>query len=339
MECSIAQYYDTMPFHCYSQRLLNPFRGTVNCIRYKSAEAVTADGVKWDIYVSHDGLLKGLPYDRKTQVTDIRYGSWSRKSGLKRGPLYPSDDFKRLEDLGTRAYEHLIEVHDAVPFPFQDSFELWLLDTQARPLVLLDSAVEQAAIDLEQAPAWRPGMESRRSFTSQAAGKLGIDSTQAGAIADYLAMYINNRGGPAPRAQLFARGADGRGTGLSGIDLPDELCGRVLEAQQFPVLLLDTRHHDAVHMQLVNDFICWLAPWLLLLPSLDTATRQACEEHARIQPLKIAQHYHLYPEILNQAIFDAARVEARLRGTIPEKKTGETIMSTFYLELGAEQTK
>ena len=45
---------------CYSQRLLNPFRGTICCIQYQSAEAVTADGVKWDIYVSNEGLLAGL---------------------------------------------------------------------------------------------------------------------------------------------------------------------------------------------------------------------------------------------------------------------------------------
>jgi len=44
----------------YSQRLLNPFRGSVNVIRYKSAEAVTTDGINWDIYVSNDDLIKDL---------------------------------------------------------------------------------------------------------------------------------------------------------------------------------------------------------------------------------------------------------------------------------------
>jgi len=325
-----------MSFQCYSQRLLNPFRGTINCIRYKSAEAVSADGVQWDIYVSHDGLLKGLPYNPKTQVSDIRYGSWSRKSGLKRGPLYPSDDFKMLEELGTRTYEHLVEVHGDAPFPFHDTVELWLLDTAGRPLVLLDSAVELAAIDLDQATAWRPGLNCRRTFTSQAAGELDLDTTQEGAVADYLAMYVNARSGASPRAQVFVRSPDGRGTGSAGINLPTELHSRVLEAQQFPLLLLDTRHHDSVHMQLINDFICWLAPWLLLLPTLDKATRRTFEQNARVQPLKIAQQYHLYPAILDQKIIDAARVEARLRGTIPEENSGESIMSTFYLELGPD---
>ena len=43
-----------MTILCYSQRLLNPFRGSMCCIQYRSAEAVTADGIKWDIYVSND---------------------------------------------------------------------------------------------------------------------------------------------------------------------------------------------------------------------------------------------------------------------------------------------
>ena len=49
-----------MTIECYAQRLLNPFRGTVHTIRYASAEAVTTDGVHWDIYVSNDELARDL---------------------------------------------------------------------------------------------------------------------------------------------------------------------------------------------------------------------------------------------------------------------------------------
>ena len=49
-----------MQIECYAQRLLNPFRGVVHTIRYQSAEAVTTDGVEWDIYVANDALLDGL---------------------------------------------------------------------------------------------------------------------------------------------------------------------------------------------------------------------------------------------------------------------------------------
>ena len=115
-----------MQIECYAQRLLNPFRGVVHVIRYESAEAVTTDGIDWDIYVANDALLDGLGRaGKRAQISDIRYGHWSAEKGLKRGPLYPSDDFRRLEHMGAVVYEHLRRVHRDVPFQFHDQFELW----------------------------------------------------------------------------------------------------------------------------------------------------------------------------------------------------------------------
>ena len=70
-------YSNSMTFQCFSQHLLNPYRGITSTIRYQSAEAVTADGVTWGVYVIDGGLLEGLPQDGKTMVSDIRYGSWT----------------------------------------------------------------------------------------------------------------------------------------------------------------------------------------------------------------------------------------------------------------------
>ena len=164
-----------MPIACYTQRLLNPFRGVINCIRYQSAEAVTRDGLRWDIYVSNDRLLEGMDTGRRVQISDIRYGSWTPESGLKRGPLYPSDDFKYLEDMGAIVYEHLLEVYDRIPFPLEDRFELWLLDREMRPMALLDSAVREEDMELEQAAEWRAGCECHRTFTSAVSGHLELD--------------------------------------------------------------------------------------------------------------------------------------------------------------------
>ena len=82
-----------MDIQCYSQRLLNPFRGVINVNKYQSAEAVTTDGINWDIYVSNEELLKDLDDSQRVQISDIRYGKWSKQKGLKRGPLYPSKGF------------------------------------------------------------------------------------------------------------------------------------------------------------------------------------------------------------------------------------------------------
>ena len=43
-------------------------------------------------------LADDLANPAQAQTSDIRYGKWSEKNGLKRGPLHPSEDFKRLED-------------------------------------------------------------------------------------------------------------------------------------------------------------------------------------------------------------------------------------------------
>ena len=131
-----------MTFHRYSQRMLNPFRGIVSYISYRSADAVTADGSHWDIYVSNEALLDGLDSVRRPQISDIRYGSWSARRGLKRGPILASDDFLLMEAMGTQVYQHLLEVCDQVPYPLLDHYELWLLDAGGQPLALIDSGDE-----------------------------------------------------------------------------------------------------------------------------------------------------------------------------------------------------
>jgi hypothetical protein len=325
-----------MKFECYAERLLNPFRGIINTIRYQSAEAVTADGVRWDIYVSNEALQGNLPGGVRAQVSDIRYGSWSAEHGLKRGPIFPSEEFRAMEAMGTAVFKYLLEVHRDIPFPFTDRFELWLLDRQQRPLALLDSAADASAINLKQACVWRPGINCRNTFTSAAADKLNIDSSQHGAITDYLATYINSRTADMACAQIFERSKDLSGRGLHGIKLDKALQQRRLPAGDFPVMLIETQEHDDRHRQLLHDFNCWQAPWLLLLPTLGPELRRDCELHARVQALKVAAHYNLYPDIIDQAVIDSARIEARLRKTVVKKKRDEPPLSPFYLELDTE---
>jgi hypothetical protein len=323
-----------MSIACYGQRLLNPFRGVINCIRYESAEAVTRDGLRWDIYVSNDRLLEGMDTGRRVQISDIRYGNWSHETGLKRGPLYPSEDFKYLEHMGAIVYEHLLEVHDRIPFPFQDRFEFWLLDREARPLALLDSAVRREDIELDQSIEWRAGQACRQGFTTAA-----VEHDREGAAAGYLSRHINAGAGATPAAQWFERLSDGSGAGLAGVNLDPGQTERTLEAGEFPPLLLAMRHYDAVHRRLYNDFLNWQAPWLLTLPTLDRTTREHFEGEACSRPLLVAQQYRLYPEIIDASLIRAARVEARLRKSVPEDNDSESVMSTYHIELNPSPTE
>jgi hypothetical protein len=316
-----------MEIECYAQRLLNPFRGVMHTIRYRSAEAVTTDGVEWDIYVANDALLDGLGRAAKrAQISDIRYGHWSAEKGLKRGPLFPSDDFKRLEEMGAVVYEHLLAMHRNVPFALLDPFELWLLDRAERPLALLHSVRCDSETDTRPPLDWRAGLAAQDGFRSSAIEGLGESP------AAYLTRYVNSLS--AGVAQWFSRADDGAGLGLHTLNGGNALRGRVLESEAFPPLFIATALMDAPHQRLVRDYLAWQAAWLLLLPHLDVATRRMLEGYACRQPALVEKHCRLYPTVIDQAAVQTARVEAALERSEPAKPAAGDVLPLEYTELG-----
>jgi hypothetical protein len=319
-----------MQIECYAQRLLNPFRGVMHTIRYQSAEAVTTDGIEWDIYVANDALLDGLGRaGRRAMISDIRYGHWSAEKGLKRGPLFPSDDFKRLEHMGALVYEHLLKVHRDVPFNFRDCFELWLLDRNDRPLALLHSVRADSETDTKPPLDWRAGMAAQEKFRSAAISDL---DEPAGV---YLTRYVNELSSGV--AQWFRRSDDGAGLGLHTLKGGDSLNGRVLDADAFPPLFVATAYMDAAHAQLVRDYHAWQAPWMLLLPHLDASTRSALEMAACQQAESVEKHCRLYPAVIDRAALQAARVEAALVRSQPRSHQQDEVMPMFYIELNVSE--
>jgi len=320
-----------MQIECYAQRLLNPFRGVVHTIRFQSAEAVTMDGLEWDIYVANDALLEGLGRaGKRAQISDIRYGHWSAEKGLKRGPLYPSDDFKRLEEMGAVVYEHLLKVHREVPFVFRDQFELWLLDCNDQPLALLHSVRTHSETDTRPPLDWRAGMAAQEHYQSEAIPDL---AESAGV---YLTRHVNSLASGI--AQWFSRTDDGAGLGLHTLNGGEPLRGRVLEAEAFPPLFIATAGMDAAHTRLVNDYHAWQAPWMLLLPHLDTATRITLEACACQQAESLEKHFRLYPEVIDRPALQAARVEAALVRSQPRPQKQDDVMPMFYIELNSTES-
>ena len=155
----------------------------------------------------------------------------------------------------------------------------------------------------------------------------------------YLTQYINSLAGDKPCAQWFHRQADGSGLGMQGIDLQTSLQARRLPKEAFPGYLMRSQGHDANHSILLEEFFRWQAPWLLLLPDLGSAERQALEQHARPQALIIEKQFRLYPQIIDEALVKAARVEAMLRRQGQQQKSEEDVMSTFYIELHPSPTE
>ena len=312
---------------CYAQRLLNPYRGVVHTIRYQSAEAVTPDGLEWDIYVANDALLEGLGRaGRRAQISDIRYGHWSAETGLKRGALYPSEDFRRLEEMGAVVYEYLLKAHRDVPFTFRDYFELWLLDARNRPLALLHSVLTETDTETDAPLDWRAGIAAQTQFKSSALAP-SRDTPSA-----YLTRHINGLIGRT-QAQWFVRTDEGAGLGLRVVKGAENLKGRVLEAELFPPHYIATAEMDAAHKQLVQDYHAWQSPVMLLLPNLDLATRRTMEAHARQYPEAIEKHHRLYPQVVDHSLLLAARVEAALSRTQPFQTLNDEVMSLDYIEL------
>ena len=152
--------------------------------------------------------------------------------------------------------------------------------------------------------------------------------------ADYLTDYINNQAASPSTAQWFKRETSGYGTGIAGINLASELETRTLPDAVFPDLLINRTSHNLAHQQLIDDFLDWQAPWLLLLSTLDSDMRRHFEQAARKQALIVQQQYKLYPEIIDESAINTARVEAILRrNEIQPEEEEDKILSTFYLEL------
>ena len=324
-----------MSIECYAQRLLNPFRGAMHTVKHAAAEAVTTDGVHWDIYVGNELLFNAAERAQyHAQVDDIRFGSWSAARGLKRGPRKSTEEFHRLERLGAIVYEQLQRIHERVPFAFRDALELWLLDAAGRPLALLASALYDRELGAETGTEWHAGYAAAERFASAAGRRLTDDNA-----ADYLTRYVNGRAGRTPAAQWFRRHADGSGSALAGIAVPALLTGRTLPAAAFPALLLADTGHDDGHRELIEDFLAWQAVWLLTLPNLAPDIRRQLEREARRQALQVEHHFRLYPQILDDETVTAARVEAALRRSTQAPVAEDEVMPAFYIELASYFSK
>jgi len=301
---------------CYSERILNPFRGVMNTIALPDADAVTIDGINWELYIHDCFHNHRADPEEFTQIDmpDIRFGSWSRKAGLTRAPLIDSYYYDEIQIIGTLLLEAVREFADRVPFEFRDNYELWLLDQERRePLALLDSACFKRDIYTPASLKWKAGIRCREQFRSRIAPE-DADKTPA----DLLDQLVNNRAGDRPGAQWFKRRDDGYGYGMRGVNLDERLIGRELSPRLFPRLFIEQSWDNEPATALVDDFIDWLSPWILLLDFLKDPQREAFEAAARRHAMIVDRVHPLYPKVVCDRHIRAARVEAMLRKSAAE---------------------
>lgn len=298
---------------CYSQRLVNPFRGILSVVETEDADAVSSDGVHWALYIHgdtedvrmSDGSL------RDVVLPDIKFGDWSAKDGLKRAPVRNVADMNRIDAIGSHLLEAVKRATSRLPFPLRDQDEFWLLDMQARPLALLHVAAIEGERETPRALAWRPGELAKTQFTSTSPLLEQHPGMNAGTLVETL---INGAAGAQPRAQWFWRSSDGSGIGQDGVNIDTRIIGRTLSAAEFPALLLATAWAAAEERALLEEFLAWQAPWLLQLQHLGRDLRAQLEQSAVRRTGEVAKYHRLYPEVIDADRLTAARVEAQLRG-------------------------
>ena len=299
---------------CYSERILNPFRGVMNVIALDDAEAVTTDGVNWFLYVldyfntADDEPEEFINIDNPY----IRFGTWNATNGLKRAPVLPCYHYLEIQHKGERLLEVVRHYAADVPFEFRDYYELWLLEQETKqPLALIDSVCSDREMYNNDLLTWRAGNLCRSQFKTDVAKLTGDIKCHA----ELLDRLVNSRAGKQPAAQWFLREQNGYGYGLPGINLEQRLVGRELSPRMFPRMFIEQHWENKTHAALVNEFINWMSPWLLLLDFLKDGQRAQLESAAKKHALMVDKLHLLYPKIVEEKHIKAARVEAMLRKT------------------------
>jgi len=268
---------------------MTPFQGTFQTIAANDAEAESIDGLNWVIYLTHESIVS------HTDLAEVRYGTWSRRSGISHSKIHGVTDLSVHEQSLPLLIDALEAYASQAPFPALDHFEHWLLDEQqGKPLVLLGTATHKGDVNPQHyAGEWRPSQSVADSFRSE-----------HGSFDD-LVMLVNQAAGKKHQAIWYLRDHDGSARSLDG---------ELLSTSEFPGLQIQPDHFDEATRKIIKDYIYWDAPALLQLHGLSYLQRQQLETRAWQQPLRVEQLHYLYPQIIDHDGLEVALVKARLIG-------------------------
>lgn len=266
----------------YSKKMLSPYMGQVQIVETTHARAITLDGKNWEIqFLRKDSNEPEL--DKYFRVAIIK------DSELKRialpSYLCDSEIDKRIVELA----DYIANVD--LPLPAEDIFEYWLLDEKEKaPLALIFSCREAEQM------ATYPAIAEWTALPSSAMKVEATPDEEARneAPVNYrFERLVAERAGYNPRAAWFTR--------------------RHSEAETFPSCLVSEEWEDEAHDQLCQRYIQRQAPRLLMLHWLNKTVRFRLEQAAKKNALEVERFCALYPEVVDEKLITAIRVEARLR--------------------------
>jgi len=302
---------------CFCLRRVNPFLGVVAVVRTAAARAISMDGHTWQLQVrAHPprGIWSGAGYQSGWRY--YRFGFWSDARGSSRVPLNPILDAGAMVEAVEVLITAIQAQAPALPFPLAKELELWLLDADEQPLALLATAMEPNLEILAEIgrPDWIAGGRGERVFVSPALQAQGIaerDPDGAAQHAMRLERLVRAAAGRRRQVQWFRRDQAGAVAVGDGAHLLD--AGRALPAMTLPLLPLRPDWPAGLDADLVDDYLRWLAPYLLTLPALDDDLRRRLEQDAAADAMAVNSCWRLYPKVLDQDLIRRCRVEARLR--------------------------
>lgn len=275
----------------YSKRLLQPFIGVIQIVDLDWARALSLDGKNWAIRYAQDEtpetLFGSLRYDPRVNLALLLSieGKQSNTRVMRHGlnPARVKIDSQRLVDVLSTAQ---------LPFAAADRYEYWLLDANdEKPLALLHSCINQEEMQRALPPAeWLPIPAAQLAVADPASDKEGEYVTP---VNYRLQKCIEKRAGSKPRAAWFERPAPAM--------------------DDFPSCLIRDDWDDPESQRCCELYLQRLSPRLLMIDGLPRTVRQRLEHAAREHVFDVENFYPLYPDVVNDNLLNAARVEASLR--------------------------
>ena len=274
----------------YSKRLLSPFTGQVQIVETGQARALTLDGNNWELQY-RVSFGRGPFADQQQAVKKHNYvlAAIIRPSGIERMPLPRYLETDAVEEQVQELTVYLQEV--SVPLPPADMHEYWLLDeADNQPLALIFSCLHAEEMPLfPQRPEWRATPAAIMEIA-----RIPEEQRHYVPPVNYrLENLVNERAGRHPRARWIRR--------------------REGQTENFPSCLVREDWESKEDRSLCQRYIERQAPRLLMLHGLKHEDRLRLEGYARQNALEVEQFFPLYPEVADDKLMAAIRVEARLR--------------------------
>lgn len=243
------------------------------------------DGETWEIHFLHAASV-APESDRQPSYRRAAYFDRKELIGI------PDRSSQELNDVDERIIELAGFVATAsLPFPAADRFEYWLLDSNdGSPLALIFSCTEVG--QMATYPA-------RPEWTALPAAVLPIEATpdeqaRSDSPVNYrLESLIAGRAGSNPVARWFERGNN------------ETVC--------FPPCLVREDWQLPADHALCQRYINRQSTRLLMLHNLKHEDRLRLEIAAKNHIFEVERFFSLYPDVADEKLMSAIRVEARLR--------------------------